>query len=184
MQEAGDESPFFCTLLLVKTLTDRNLNGRKMMDAAALRPIVEKSLEGTDLFVVEIKVSPANEIEVVVDSDTSLGIDTLAELSRRIEQSLDRDAEDFQLTVTSAGIGRPIKLLRQYRKLIGQSVEVVLTSGIKLLAVLCEASEDALVLEYPEKVSVEGKKRKETVTVRREVPMSEIKTACEYLTFK
>lgn len=154
------------------------------MDAAALRPIVEESLAGTDLFVVEIKVSPANEIEVVMDSDTSLGIDTLAELSRRIEQSLDRDAEDFQLTVTSAGIGQPIKLLRQYRKLIGQSVEVVLTSGIKLLAVLCEASEDALVLEYPEKVSVEGKKRKETVTVRREVPMSDIKTACEYLTFK
>lgn len=156
-----------------------------MMDAAALRLKVDELLEGTDLFVVEVKVSMANEIEVVVDRDTaSLDLDTLADLNRRIEQTLDRDAEDFQLTVASAGIGQPLKLLRQYRKLIDQSLEVVLTSGVKLLAVLREVHEDALVLEYPEKVSVEGKKRKETITVRREVPLTEIKTACEYLTFK
>ena len=155
------------------------------MDAAALRLKVDELLEGTDLFVVEVKVSMSNEIEVVVDRDTaSLDLDTLADLNRRIEQTLDRDAEDFQLTVASAGIGQPLKLLRQYRKLIDQSLEVVLTSGVKLLAVLREVHEDALVLEYPEKVSVEGKKRKETITVRREVPLTEIKTACEYLTFK
>lgn len=155
------------------------------MDAAALRLKVDELLEGTDLFVVEVKVSIANEIEVVVDRDTaSLDLDTLADLNRRIEQTLDRDAEDFQLTVASAGIGQPLKLLRQYRKLIDQSLEVVLTSGVKLLAVLREVHEDTLVLEYPEKVSVEGKKRKETITVRREVPLTEIKTACEYLTFK
>lgn len=155
-----------------------------MIDAVVLRSSVEKLLEGSDLFVVEIKVSAANEIEVVLDSDTVLGIDTLADLNRRIEELLDRDVEDFQLTVSSAGIGRPLQLLRQYRKLIGQSLEVVLTSGIKLLAILKEVREDALVLEYPEKVSVEGKKRKETVMVSQEVPLSDIKTACEYLTFK
>ncbi len=156
-----------------------------MTDAAALRLKVDELLEGTDLFVVEVKVSMSNEIEVVVDRDTaSLDLDTLADLNRRIEQTLDREVEDFQLTVSSAGIGQPLKLLRQYRKLIDQSLEVVLTSGVKLLAVLREVHEDALVLEYPEKVSVEGKKRKETITVRREVPLAEIKTACEYLTFK
>ena len=156
-----------------------------MIDAAALRLKVDELLEGTDLFVVEVKVSMSNEIEVVVDRDTaSLDLDTLADLNRRIEQTLDREVEDFQLTVSSAGIGQPLKLLRQYRKLIDQSLEVVLTSGVKLLAVLREVHEDALVLEYPEKVSVEGKKRKETITVRREVPLAEIKTACEYLTFK
>ncbi len=155
-----------------------------MIDAAALRGQVEALLEGTDLFVVEVKVSLANDIDVVVDSDTSVGIETLAELNRRIEQTLDRDAEDFQLTVSSAGIGQPLRLLRQYRKLIDQSLEILLTSGVKLLAVLREVREDALVVEYPEKVSVEGKKRKETITVRREIPFPEIKTACEYLTFK
>ena len=74
-----------------------------MIDAAALRREVEALLEGTDLFVVELKVSLANEIEVVLDSDTALDLDTLADLNRRIEQTLDRDAEDFQLTVSSAG---------------------------------------------------------------------------------
>ncbi len=155
-----------------------------MIDAAALRREVEALLEGTDLFVVELKVSLANEIEVVLDSDTALDLDTLADLNRRIEQTLDRDAEDFQLTVSSAGVGQPLRLLRQYRKLIDQSLEVVLTSGVKLLAVLREVHDDAVVVEYPEKVSVEGKKRKETITVRREIPLTEIKTACEYLTFK
>ena len=155
-----------------------------MIDAAALRREVEALLEGTDLFVVELKVSLANEIEVVLDSDTALDLDTLADLNRRIEQTLNRDADDFQLTVSSAGVGQPLRLLRQYRKLIDQSLEVVLTSGVKLLAVLREVHDDAVVVEYPEKVSVEGKKRKETITVRREIPLTEIKTACEYLTFK
>ncbi len=149
-----------------------------------MRESVEGLLEGTDRFVVEVKVSGANDIEVIVDSDSSLDIDALATLSRAIEQQFDREAEDFQLTVCSAGIGQPLKLLRQYRKLIGQGLEVVLFDGSKLLATLKEATEEALTLEYPEKVSVEGKKRKETITVTREIPMSEIKSACEYLSFK
>lgn len=155
-----------------------------MIDAVNVRELLEPRIAGTDLFIVEVKVSASNDIEVVLDSDSSVGIDTLAEQSRFLEQALDRDREDFQLTLSSAGIGQPLKLLRQYRKLTGQPLEVVLFDGTKLLATLNEATEEALTLEYPQKVSIEGKKHKETQTVIRTLPMGEIKSASEYLTFK
>ena len=105
-------------------------------------------------------------------------------LSRAIEASLDREQEDFELTVTSAGIGQPLRMLRQYRKLIGREVEVVLKEGGKLVATLTDATGEAITVEYQEKAAVEGKKRKELVTRRRELPLAEVKSTCEHLSFK
>ena len=87
--------------------------------------------------------SAGNEIELLIDSETSVGIDACATLSRAIEAEFDRDEEDFSLTVASAGIGSELRDLRQYRKLIGSSVEVLLASGIKILAKLDEADDEA-----------------------------------------
>ena len=155
-----------------------------MIDAAHVREIAEAQMEGTDLFVVEVRVTPANEIVVTVDSDTQVGIDRCVELSRSIEEALDRDQEDFELTVMSAGIGQPLKYLRQYRKLIGSPVEVVLKDGGKIIGKLVDASDNQIVVEYEERVTVEGKKRKQLVTTRRELSLDEIKSTCEYLDFK
>ena len=141
-------------------------------------------MEGTDLFVVEVRVTPANEIVVTVDSDTQVGIDRCVELSRSIEEALDRDQEDFELTVMSAGIGQPLKYLRQYRKLIGSPVEVVLKDGGKIIGKLVDASDNQIAVEYEERVTVEGKKRKQLVTTRRELSLDEVKSTCEYLDFK
>lgn len=155
-----------------------------MIDAAHVREIAEAQMEGTDLFVVEVRVTPANEIVVTVDSDTQVGIDRCVELSRSIEEALDRDQEDFELTVMSAGIGQPLKYLRQYRKLIGSPVEVVLKDGGKIIGKLVDASDNQIVVEYEERVTVEGKKRKQLVTTRRELSLDEVKSTCEYLDFK
>lgn len=155
-----------------------------MIDAAHVREIAEAQMEGTDLFVVEVRVTPANEIVVTVDSDTQVGIDRCVELSRSIEEALDRDQEDFELTVMSAGIGQPLKYLRQYRKLIGSPVEVVLKDGGKIAGKLVDASDNQIVVEYEERVTVEGKKRKQLVTTRRELSLDEVKSTCEYLDFK
>ena len=129
-----------------------------MIDTERIREIIDEKLAGTDLFLVGIRQSPSNEIEITIDSDTSVGIDRCAELSRAVEEAFDRDAEDFELTVMSAGIGQPLTMLRQYRKLIGREVEAVLKDGSKLTAVLKDASAEALTLSYSEKVAVEGKK--------------------------
>lgn len=155
-----------------------------MIDVTRVREIAETQMEGTDLFVVEVRVSPANEIVVTVDSDTQVGIDRCVELSRSIEGALDREQEDFELTVMSAGIGQPLKMLRQYRKLIGRPVEVILKDGGKIVGNLTDASESSIAVEYEERVAVEGKKRKQLVTTRRELSLDEVKSTCEYLDFK
>ena len=102
-----------------------------MIETKKIIEAAERHLEGSDMFVVECTSTPGNEIELTIDSDTSVGIDACAELSRAVEAQFDRDEEDFSLTVMSAGIGSELKSLRQYRKLTGKSAEVLLTSGVK-----------------------------------------------------
>ena len=97
-----------------------------MIDTERIRAIVEEEFQGTNLFLVGIKQNTANEIEITVDSDTSVDIDACATLTRKINDAFDREEEDFSLTVMSAGIGQPLILPRQYRKMIGKEVEVVL----------------------------------------------------------
>ena len=74
-----------------------------MIDKQAVADIVTEALAGTDAFLVEVTVTPQNEINVVIDSDTSVDIDTCAALTRAIEQKLDRDVEDYELEVPSSG---------------------------------------------------------------------------------
>lgn len=155
-----------------------------MIDTRKITALAEKRLEGTDLFVVDCTCTPGNEVELTLDSDTSVGIDACAELSRAIEAELDREAEDFSLTVMSAGIGSELRSLRQYRKLVGHSVEVLLLSGVKLLARLDEVTDEGITLSYEEKQAVEGKKRKQLVTVSRSYPFAEVKYTKEWLDFK
>lgn len=155
-----------------------------MIDTKKITAIAERMLADTDLFVVDCSCSPGNEVELTIDSDTSVGIDACASLSRAIEAELDREEEDFSLTVMSAGIGSELRSLRQYRKLVGSSVEVLLANGVKILAKLDAVDEQGITLSYEEKQAVEGRKRKQLVTVSRTYPFAEIKYTKEWLDFK
>lgn len=155
-----------------------------MIDIQKIAASAEQHLAGSDMFVVECRCSPGNEIELTIDGDTSVSIDACVALSRAVEGDLDREAEDFSITVMSAGIGSELRCLRQYRKLIGASVEVLLANGVKLLAKLDEADEQGITLSYEEKQAVEGKKRKQLVTVTKRYAFDEIKYTKEYLDFK
>lgn len=155
-----------------------------MINIDKIKDIAESQLEGTPLFLVDINATPGNEIEVVIDSDGSVDIDDCVALSRAIEERFDREKEDFELTVTSAGIGQPLKLPRQYKKLIGSPVEVVLKNGTKIIAKLHDADNDTITLAYREMQVVEGKKRKQAVDVVQTYQLSEVKSTTEYLDFK
>ena len=133
-----------------------------MIDTKKIIEAAERNLQGTDMYVVGCTCTPGNDIELLIDSDTSVAIDACVRLSRSIEEELDRDEEDFSLTVASAGIGSELKCLRQYRKLVGSTVEVLLTSGIKVLAKLDAADDQGITLSYEEKQAVEGKKTQAT----------------------
>ena len=155
-----------------------------MIDTKKITEAAERHLEGTDMFVVECTSTPGNEIELTIDSDTSVGIDACVALSRAVEADLDRDAEDFSLTVASAGIGSELRTLRQYRKLVGRPVEVLLTNGVKILAHLDEATDEGVTLSYEEKQAVEGRKRKQPVKVTRSYPFAQMKYTKGWLDFK
>ena len=155
-----------------------------MIDCDKILKIAERELSGTDMFTVSCKCSPMNEVELLIDSDTHVTIERCVELSRKIEAEFNRDEEDFSLTVASAGIGTELQNIRQYRKLIGQSVEVLLLSGIKVLAKLDAVTEEGITISYEEKQTVEGKKRKVLVNVERTYKFDEIKYTKEYLDFK
>ena len=131
------------------------------MDIKEIIAVTERALEGTDMFVVDCTIAPDNTIDLVLDSDTSVSIDACAMINHAIGEAFDRDEEDYSLTVASAGIGEPLKLVRQYRKLVGESVEVLLKSGIKILATLDEVTDDAITISYDEAIVVEGKKKKQ-----------------------
>ena len=155
-----------------------------MIDTHKIIEAAERHLAGTDLFVVGCTATPGNDIELTIDSDTAVDIDACVALSRAVEAEFDRDAEDFSLTVASAGIGSELKNLRQLRKRIGGPVEVLLANGVKILAQLDDAGDEGITLSYEEKQLVEGKKRKQLVKVERRYAFDEVKSIREYLDFK
>ena len=176
----GRESPEF----LNTPARTAKQNITYMIDAQYIKEAAENLLTDDRLFIVDASVSPACEIEVQLDSDASVSVDDCVALSRALEALLEESGQDFSLTVCSAGIGQPLKLLRQYRKLIGHPVEVLLCSGTRILATLTDATDERITLEYSEKVAVEGKKRKQEVSVVRTYPLSEVKYTREYLDVK
>lgn len=155
-----------------------------MLDLDKMRETAERQLEGTDLFVVDLKAVPGNVVELLIDSDGSVAIDDCVAVSRAIDAEFDREVEDFELTVASAGVGQPLKVFRQYKKLVGKPVEVVLKNGMKIIAELRDATPDTITLAYTEKVAVEGRKRKEDVERVNTYTLEEVKTTKEYLDFK
>ncbi len=158
-----------------------------MIDCKKIISSAEEKLAGSDMFVVGCVCSPSNEVELTIDSDTHVSIDVCVMLSKSIEGEYDRDVEDFSLTVASAGIGSELKLLRQYQKLVGSSVEILLYSGVKVVAKLLGADESGIDVSYPQKQIVEsasGKKKKVDVEVEQRYTFEEIKSTCEYIDFK
>ena len=154
------------------------------MDIKEITAVAEKALEGSDMFVVDCTITPDNTIDLTIDSDTSVSIDACAMINRAISDTFNRDEEDYQLTVASAGIGEPLRLVRQYQKLVGESIEVLLKSGVKILATLDEVSEETITISYDEAVVVEGKKKKQMQRTTHTYSYEEIKWTKEYLDYK
>jgi ribosome maturation factor RimP len=146
--------------------------------------LAEDFLASSDNYLVDVDIKPGNIIVVEIDNDEGVCVDDCAALSRYIEENLDRDVEDFELEVGSAGITSPFKILRQYQKNIGNEVEILLKSGAKLTGMLKDANESGILLTVSKQVKPEGAKRK--VTVEEDVPykFDEIKYTKYLIRFK
>ena len=155
-----------------------------MIDKEIVRQAVEDFTKESEIFLVSVEIKPGNVIVVEIDSDSSVGIDDCIALNKFIESKLDRDIEDYELEVGSAGISQPFKILRQYQKNIGNEVEVLTKAGKKLQGVLKDANPENMVLTVEKQEKPEGSKRKVTVEEDLTFTYEEIKYTKYLIRFK
>ncbi len=153
------------------------------METTFVKNIIAPILKARDLFLVELKISKNNVIEVFIDALTGVNIQTCIDVSREIEAALNRDEEDFELTVSSAGIGYPFKVEEQYQKNIGKYVDIKLKDNTLLSGLLLRFDPEHLVIEYEEKQNIEGSKKKQWVKTERTLVRNEIKEIKEGIKF-
>jgi len=146
--------------------------------------IVENFLMDTDYYLVDVKVTQDNRISVEIDSFEGVSIGFCMEVNRHIESQLDREVEDYELQVSSAGLTEPFKVLKQYEKNIGNEVEVLTKTGKKVSGVLIDVNETEIVLQIEKTEKPEGAKRKITVTEDLTFLYEEIKTTKYIIRFK
>ena len=155
-----------------------------MIDRNVVSGIVNEWLEDKDYFLVDVSVSPDDKIVVEIDHAEGVWIDDCVELSRFIESKLDREEEDYELEVGSAGIGQPFKVLKQYLIHIGKEVEVLTRDGKKLEGVLKDANEENITLTVLKKVKPEGAKRPKLVEEDITYTYNDIKYTKYLISFK
>jgi len=157
-----------------------NVKYAKMIDKQLVKAIVEEGLAESESFLVDVVVRPGNAIVVEIDNEEGVDIAECITLTRLIESKIDREVEDYELEVGSAGVTQPFKVLRQYQKNIGNEVEVLSKDGRKLTGVLKDANEDFFTVTTLVKVKIEGEKRKKEVESDLNFKYEEIKH-CKYL---
>jgi ribosome maturation factor RimP len=145
-----------------------------MITQEQVSEVINSALEGSDKFLVEVILKPINKITVFIDSDTRVSISDCQKLSRSIESKLDRDFEDYELTVSSAGMDRPIKLLRQYQNRIGKELEIITKEGEKEQGVLIQVTEDSLELDHPVKNQKKEIKKANSIIKRDAIKTAKI----------
>jgi len=128
-----------------------------MIDKTRIEKLVNEFTSDGEIFPVSIKVTTGNKITVKVNKKGGITIDECVQVSRHIEGNLDREAEDFELSVSSPGIGEPLLVKEQYEMSVGRRVEVVDGEGEKYTGTMKSFSGETFTLEIKHKTK--GKKR-------------------------
>lgn len=155
-----------------------------MIDKLEIRDIADDFLIGSDTFLVDVIIRPGNIIVVEVDSKEGVSIEDCIKLSKHIESKLDRDAEDFELEVGSAGVTSPFKITKQYEVNIGNEVEVLTKGGQKVTGVLKSCDEGAFTVTITKMEKPEGAKRKIAVEEDLSFKYDEVKYTKYLIRFK
>ena len=154
------------------------------MNVSEIKDALQSELVARGCFLVDVSVSKDNDIVVTIESESGkIELDDCVALSRYFETQFDREVEDYSLTMTSAGLDQPFKVLRQFEKAVGTKVEVQLKGGRKMLAELEAADQESVTLKYSLKEAVEGKKKKELVEHVDRFTMDQVNTVRPYIEF-
>ena len=134
-----------------------------------------------DIFLVDIRIKPTNNVKIFLDADTGLSIDKCIKINRALYKLIEEGnvftAGDFSLEISSPGIDEPLKLHRQYVKNIGRDVEVTFKDNTKKAGKLIAADENEIVIEF-----TEGKNKK-AVQKTLNIALSDIKETVVQIKF-
>lgn len=155
-----------------------------MVDKNQFVQYAEEFLKDSKSYLVDVSVAPGDVITVEIDNDHGVNIDECVALSRHLESHFDRDTEDFELTVTSAGLTSPFKTKRQYQKYEGKEVEVLTKDGKKISGILISSNEKDFTITITKKVKPEGAKRKMEVQEKLTFSYDEVKYTKYLIRFK
>ncbi len=153
-----------------------------MLDKADIEKYAEEALPNEGYFIVKVDVSSANVANVFVDADEGVKISDCTEISRKILSNYDRDIEDFELNVSSAGFTSPFLKLRQYKKNIGRAIEVLTIEGEKHTGILNAVSDENIQITLKEFFK-NKKKKKNKEEINLTIDFEQIKTAKGIVTF-
>lgn len=154
-----------------------------MIDKTKLIDFIESQLSESDYFLVDVVVSTDNCIRVEIDHLEGVNIDYCVELTRAIEAEFDREEEDYELEVGSAGLTSPFKVKGQYLKYVGKEVEVLAADGKKYKGTLDQVDEDSFTIICDEKVKKEGAKRPVVEQVPHQFMYNQVKSTKYLLQF-
>ncbi|WP_395051154.1 ribosome assembly cofactor RimP [Flavobacterium sp.] len=144
--------------------------------------LIEGLLEKPSVFLVDLTITDSFKIIVSLDGDNGVVLQDCIDISRVIENNLDREEQDFSLEVASVGVGSPLKFVRQYKKNVGRTLIVKLATET-IEAELVEANDNFIILSWKAREPKKIGKGKETVQKRQEIPYTEIKEAIVTVTF-
>lgn len=155
-----------------------------MINRETVRTLVDEWLKEKEYFLVDVEVTPDDRIVVEIDHKDGVWIEDCAQLSRYLEEHLNRDEEDYELEVGSAGLGQPFKVVQQYINCIGEEVEVLSKDGKKHTGVLKSVDAPQFTVTVKEKKKFEGQKRPQLVETDLVFDMDEVKYTKYILKFK
>lgn len=156
-----------------------------MIRKEEIEKAVSDYLTKEGLFMVDIGISGDNDITITVESEQgTVSIDHCVDITRIVEETFDRNQEDYSLTVTSAGLDQPFKVPGQYRKFVGKEVEVVLKEGGKIKGILSGADEEKIEIVSSKMTKEEGKKKKVLVETHTEYSYGSLKSCKPVIKFK
>ena len=154
------------------------------MNVSEIKDALQSELVARGCFLVDVSVSKDNDIVVTIESEEGkIELDDCVALSRYFETQFDREQEDYSLTMTSAGLDQPFKVLKQFTKAVGTKVEVQLKGGKKMVALLEAADEESVTLKYSVKEAVDGKKKKELVEHVDRFTMGQVNSVRPFVEF-
>lgn len=155
-----------------------------MLDKVIVNQIIDEYLQDSELYLVDLKITQDNRVLIEIDAFKGVSLDDCIGLNRFIESKIDREIEDYELEVSSAGLTEPFKVLKQYEKNIGKEVEVLTTEGKKMTGVISQVAEEQFGLTIEKSMKQEGAKRKTTVKEELLLSYKNIKTTKLIIRFK